>query len=178
MKKIITAILLSTFMTASYAQNCSEAYEVKSAKREGLKMGVVATVGVASFFTGTVPLFLVGSSVALGSKAAITHGELRNQFSILNDVLTAAHFGELENPKFLRLAQKIQTETQEKYNISLNNQSIAQLINEADRSMNICPLIRVKKNGDEVRGVMNKKGFIEYIANIAGTGNTEVKITK
>lgn len=177
MKKIMGALLLTTFMSAAYAQSCSDAYEMKSAKRSALKMGVVASVGVASFATGTVPLFLIGSSVLLGTEAVINKGEIRNQFSDLERAITSAHFGDLENAQFLRIANKIQEESEEKFNLSLDLRAVAELINEADRSMNICPLIRVKKNGNEVRGVMNKKGFIEYVASIAGSGKTDVKAT-
>jgi hypothetical protein len=176
MKKIIGAALLTTFMSGAFAQNCLEAYEMKSAKRDALKMGVVASIGVASFATGTVPLFLIGSTVGLGTSAIINKGELRNQFSDIEKALIAAHYGELENPFFIKLANKIQAEAQEELDMSLDHRTIAALIREADRSMNICPLVRTKRNGEEVRSVMNKKGLIEYILNIVSTGKTEVKI--
>ncbi len=176
MKKFIAALLLTASVSTAFAQNCSEAYEIKGNKREALKMGIVATAGVASFATGTVPLFLIGATAGLGTNALVNKGAIKNQFTMINSALYASHYGLLDDKDFQKVAAKIRNRTEEDFNLVLDDSTISKLISEADRSMNICPLIKVKKNGEEKRGTLSLSGFVDYISNVAGTGKTEIKI--
>ena len=175
-KAILGLVMTTTLSTAAFANNCESAYETKAIKRGTLNMGVTGAIGTAMFFTGLTPLFLIGAPIILGTKAIINKGVIRNQFDDVNDAIKSSIYRDFNNKQFLKIAKKINHQTKKDFNLEMDNATIAKLIYEADVRMDICPVVRTDRHGDEVRGAMPLRGFVKYIANVAGTGNTQVKI--
>ncbi len=175
-KTILGLMMTATLSNAAFASNCENAYDSKAIKRGALNMGVTGAIGTAMFFTGLTPLFLIGAPIILGTKAIINKGVIRNQFDDVNDAIKSSIYKDLNNKQFLKIAKKINHESRKKFNLEMDNETIAKLIYEADVRMDICPLIRTTKDGEEIRGAMPLKGFVKYIANVAGTGETKIKI--
>jgi len=177
MKKFISALLLASTMSSAFASNCGEFYESRANARSTAQMIGLSTIAVGSFFTGTVPLFLIGASAGLGASAIVKKGQLTNEFDVIAEALDASKYNDLSNKSLIKVAKKVNKIGDRKFELKMDTATISKIIREADVRMDFCPVVRVKRNGEEKRAVMNLSGFSKLIAALAASGNTDVKIT-
>jgi hypothetical protein len=174
MKAILFSSLL-VLSSVSYAQknDCKEAYVVKANKRDA--RNVALTIGgiTATAALWVTPIGYVAAAGTIGIFAHATNAP-QNKFYRIHDALVAVEKGKLNSDDFQKLAGKVKYHAFKDYQLRLDDQAIADLLKEANKSQAICPLIRIKKDGSEKRGVLNPNDIAKYIAHVAATGNSEL----
>jgi hypothetical protein len=170
MKKILVSCMLMAFATASFA-DCTRAYFKASAARNKRNLILVGTATVASgggaviLATGGVAgLLAAGYTVGLATSAGFTQGGVfsNNQFKkILND------FRALKDNKGEKHLSKIIADGLEEAEMDSNEETVARARNillEGFNSMTFCPIVKIKRNGEEKRAVFNRLALVKHLA--------------
>ena len=87
---------------------------------------------------------------------------LRNQFKQIEGALKAAEKNQFDNKDFQKIAKKINRISQRKFKKSLNDQDIAQLLNQVSSNRSICPDIKIGEQ--HLKFVLNKNKLARLIS--------------
>lgn len=171
MRNLLIAAILTTFSLAALA-DCTEAYQKASKRRNQrnlIVVGVVAgTAGAAAIGGGAIivpTFFFVGSVSALGVASGFEPGGMfsNNNF---NKILT--DFKTLQEGADQKHLSKIIADGLDEAGLDASNEEkishARRILLDGFNSSTFCPVVKIKKNGDEKRAVFNRRALVKYLA--------------
>ena len=174
MKKNILAVLAMTLTTITAFADCRDAYEHASKMRDIrneiiVGVSIVGTAGGAFVTTGVVESLLVmGYSLSMMGAWPMTdfkrqgEGIYKNNFDKLLIAFSAAETG-TENKHLNRIVEKSIKEADLEQSPELERQART-ILADAFNDETFCPIIKVRKNGEEKRAVFNRSALIKFVA--------------
>jgi hypothetical protein len=164
MKKLLCSLLVFGTVSSAFA-GCIWEYEHKGLNRDLRNSLLVITAGSIGAAALPVPLAVITVVGINIYPYELSHRD--NKFEKLGKVLTQAYLSKLSGEELLDFHQDTREFINEKYKFDISLDETVALLNEANKSEVICPVVKIKKNGIEKRAVFNRKTLIRYIGELA-----------
>lgn len=173
------SVILAMFLLSvnSFAGVCSQAYQAKGEKRnvlQGSLMLVPLTVSTGAVIVtggGALPIFFATLMPTIGAELM----PRTNQFFVIKEALKASSNNNLRDDSFQKIAKLIKMKMLKENGNTITDDEISHLLNAANESEEICPLVRINRHGKERRAVFNKSALVQLIVNSAlGVPNSEI----
>jgi hypothetical protein len=180
MNKLLVGIVLLSTISSAFSQDCMKAYNKKASDRMNLHIGLYATafVGGAAVSLAMPAGWVFIATFGGASIGSLAHGdaEISNQFDGIRQALDQSKNGRLNRKAFQKISGKIKHQAYKDYKVVLTDDQISASLNMANNAQTICPLVKIKKNGQEKRAVFNQRALVKYVSDHASQGTSEATI--
>jgi hypothetical protein len=169
MKKLLCSLLILGCASSSFA-NCMYDYEDKAEMRDlrnGVVLNLVGSVGGSLLLaTPLAPLGLVMYVGNVAYQVDVVMNE-NNQFEKIVNILRHARYSKLDGKELLQFHEETRAYINNKYKFDISLDETVTLLNEANESEVICPVVKIRKDGTERRAVLNLKSLVRHIGRAA-----------
>jgi hypothetical protein len=166
MKNTLATLLLVSSMSSAFA-DCTDAYESASRKRDTRNLIITAA---SLYGAGAGMLILPAASSAFGVSAIVSISVGRslsprnydNNFDKLLFAFSAARSGK-DNSYLSKIIER----SIKKAKLEMDAETVLrakEILVAGYENQTFCPVVKVKKNGDEKRAVFNKSALVDYLA--------------
>ncbi len=171
MKKLLVGLLLISTISSAFSQSCIEMYGRKDESRRDLNVSAASGVGIGVF---TLVPFGVGLPIVIGgiiANLAFEHDYISysTQFETIKGALAQSERNELESEDFKKVATKIKRKAFAEHNLILTDTQISYYLNLANQNQYLCPVVKIKRDGQPKRAVLNMSALVKYISDYAST---------